>query len=168
MTGHDSGIITIAIHEADDAVREKIRMEMGEPYRSLVGHFRHEIGHWYFDRLVLPDAALTAEARALFGDETSDYGEALTRHYAEGAPADWQERHVSAYATAHPFEDWAETFAHYLHIADTLETAHAFGLSVRPRVLGNQRRRRVRTSIRPTPARTSRRWSIAGSRSPTR
>lgn len=136
MTGHDSGVITIALHEADDAVRERIRVEMGEPYRSLVGHFRHEIGHWYFDRLVLPYDGLVAEARALFGDDRWDYTEALKKHYAEGAPPDWQDRHVSAYATAHPFEDWAETFAHYLHIVDTLETAHAFGLTVRPRVAG--------------------------------
>ena len=26
----------------------------------------------------------------------------------------------------HPSEDWAETFAHYLHIRDTLQTAAAY------------------------------------------
>jgi hypothetical protein len=136
MTGHADGVVTLALHEADDAIREKIRTEMGEPYRSLLGHLRHEIGHYYFDRLVQVDPAVLEAARGLFGDDRADYAEALRRHYAEGAPADWNERHVSAYATAHPWEDFAETFAHYLHIVDTLETAHAFGLSVRPRVPG--------------------------------
>lgn len=136
MTGHADGVITLVLHEADDAIRERIRTELGEPYRSPLGHMRHEVGHYYFDRLVAADDTALTGFRAIFGDETQDYGEALNRHYASGPPADWQERHVSAYATAHPWEDFAETFAHYLHIVDTLETAHAFGLSVRPRVGG--------------------------------
>lgn len=136
MIGHADGVVTLAIHEADDAVRERIRTELGEPYRSPLGHVRHEVGHYYFDRLVAADPAVLTDFRALFGDETADYGAALDRHYREGAPADWQDAFVSAYATAHPWEDFAETFAHYLHIVDTLETAHAFGLSVRPRVGG--------------------------------
>lgn len=135
-TGHASGVVTIAIHEADHARREQIREELGEPYRSLLGHLRHEIAHYFFDRLVAPDPAATEAFRELFGDERADYATALQRHYDEGAPADWQQAHVSAYATAHPWEDFAETFAHYLHIVDTLETAHAFGISVRPRVNG--------------------------------
>ena len=134
LTGHANGLITINVAEADDAEREKRRTEMGEPYRTLLGHFRHEIGHYIWDRLVRDDPALLERFRALFGDERQDYGEALKRHYADGAPADWQANFVSSYATAHPWEDFAETWAHYLHIVDTLETARAFGLRVRPRI----------------------------------
>ncbi|PWC94909.1 putative zinc-binding peptidase [Azospirillum sp. TSO5] len=134
LTGHANGLITINVAEADDAEREKRRTEMGEPYRTLLGHFRHEIGHYIWDRLVRDAPALLERFRALFGDERQDYGEALKRHYADGAPADWQANFVSTYATAHPWEDFAETWAHYLHIVDTLETARAFGLRVRPRI----------------------------------
>ncbi|SMF50415.1 hypothetical protein SAMN02982917_2582 [Azospirillum oryzae] len=134
LTGHANGLITINVAEADDAEREKRRTEMGEPYRTLLGHFRHEIGHYIWDRLVRDDPALLERFRALFGDERQDYGEALKRHYADGAPPDWQANFVSTYATAHPWEDFAETWSHYLHIVDTLETARAFGLRVRPRI----------------------------------
>ncbi|MBP2299145.1 zinc-binding metallopeptidase family protein [Azospirillum picis] len=134
LTGHANGLITINVAEADDAEREKRRTAMGEPYRTLLGHFRHEIGHYVWDRLVRDDPAVLERFRALFGDEREDYGEALKRHYADGAPADWQANYVSSYATAHPWEDFAETWAHYLHIVDTLETARAFGLKVRPRI----------------------------------
>ena len=134
LTGHANGLITINVAEADDAEREKRRTEMGEPYRTLLGHFRHESGHYIWDRLVRDDPALLERFRALVGDERQDYGEALKRHYADGAPADWQANFVSTYATAHPWEDFAETWAHYLHIVDTLETARAFGLRVRPRI----------------------------------
>ena len=134
LTGHANGLITINVAEADDAEREKRRTEMGEPYRTLLGHFRHESGHYIWDRLVRDDPALLERFRALFGDERQDYGEALKRHYADGAPPDWQANFVSTYATAHPWEDFAETWAHYLHIVDTLETARAFGLRVRPRI----------------------------------
>ena len=133
MTGHDNGLITLALKEADDAVREKVRSEMGEPYRTLLGHFRHESGHYFWDRLVESDPTRLETFRALFGDERQDYGEALQRHYDEGVPADWQNSYISMYATTHPWEDFAETWAHYLHIVDTLETAGAFGLKVRPR-----------------------------------
>lgn len=133
MTGHNKGLITLAVREADDAEREKIRGEMGEPYRTLLGHFRHESGHYFWDRLVEDDPARLEVCRALFGDERIDYGEALKRHYDEGAPANWQNDYVSMYATMHPWEDFAETWAHYLHIVDTLETAGAFGLKVKPR-----------------------------------
>ncbi|GAN77963.1 zinc-binding metallopeptidase family protein [Acidisphaera rubrifaciens] len=135
MTGHDEGVITLSLAEADDVEREKLREEMGEPYRTVLGHFRHEIGHYFWDVLVrdAPDAAARLDRfRALFGDEREDYQAALQRHYAEGAPADWQNRFVSAYATAHPWEDFAETWAHYLHIVDTLETAAAFGVDLHP------------------------------------
>ena len=122
VTGHADGVITLDLAESDDVHRERRRAELGEPYRTLLGHFRHEIGHYYWPILVERAGALE-RCRALFGDERADYGEALERHYADGPPADWAERHVSAYATMHPWEDWAETFAHYLHIRDTLQTA---------------------------------------------
>ena len=134
MTGHDNGLITLALKEADDAVREKVRGEMGEPYRTLLGHFRHESGHYFWDRLVATDPAMLNACRALFGDDRIDYAQALKKHYGEGVPANWQDNYVSMYATTHPWEDFAETWAHYLHIIDTLETAAAFGLKVRPRL----------------------------------
>jgi hypothetical protein len=133
LTGHDSGRITIALAEADDAERENRRSAMGEPYRTLLGHFRHEIGHYYWDRLVRDSAALAA-CRDMFGDDRRDYDEALRAHYQYGAPANWQESFVSAYATCHPWEDFAETWAHYFHIVDTLEMARAFGVDIHPRV----------------------------------
>jgi hypothetical protein len=133
MTGHNNGLITLALKEADDVTREKVRTDMGEPYRTLLGHFRHEIGHYFWDRLVAKDAPILETFRALFGDERQDYGEALKRHYAEGPPENWQNDFVSLYASSHPWEDFAETWAHYLHIVDTLETAGAFGLKVKPR-----------------------------------
>jgi hypothetical protein len=129
VTGHHDGLITIDLAESDDASREQRRAELGEPYRTLLGHFRHEIGHYYWPRLVERSGALEA-GRALFGDERLDYEEALSHHYEHGAPHGWAERFVSAYATMHPWEDWAETFAHYLHIRDTLETAGSFGVIV--------------------------------------
>ena len=125
-TGHDNGLITLAITEADDAIREKNRTRLGEPYRTLLGHFRHEVGHFYWDLLVRNRGGLDA-FRRVFGDEEADYGQALRRYYADGAPAGWNDRFVSAYASSHPWEDFAETFAHYLHIVDTLDTARAVG-----------------------------------------
>lgn len=133
LTGHDHGIITINVQEADDARREEMRHQMHETYRTLLGHFRHEVGHWIWDRLVRDGGRLDA-FRALFGDERDDYGAALQRHYEQGPAPDWQQRTISAYATSHPWEDFAETWAHYLHIMDTLETANAFGMGVRPKV----------------------------------
>ncbi len=128
-TGHADGVITIDLAESDDARREARRAELDEPYRTMLGHLRHELSHYLQPLLVLGDDAW-ARCRELFGDERADYQEAIDRHYAEGPPADWTERHVSAYATMHPWEDWAETMAHYLHIRDTLETAAEYGLSV--------------------------------------
>jgi len=132
MTGHDNGLITLALVEADDAERVKRRSAMGEPYRTLLGHFRHESGHYFWDRLVRDGGRLEA-CREVFGDDEQDYGEALERHYQEGPPADWQENFVSAYASAHPWEDFAETWAHYLHIVDTLEMARSLGMEIAPR-----------------------------------
>ena len=133
MTGHDNGLITLALEEADDAEREKRRALMHEPYRTLVGHFRHEVGHYYWDVLVRDGDAVEA-CRAAFGDETADYDGALKAYYANGAPPNWQDNFISAYATSHPWEDFAETWAHYLHIVDTLEMARAFGMYVHPRL----------------------------------
>ena len=137
MTGHDNGIITIALIEADDAERERRRTQMNEPYRSLLGHFRHEVGHYFWDVLIR-DGGRLPQCRAMFGNETQDYQTALRTHYDNGPPADWQRHYVSQYASTHPWEDWAETWAHYLHIIDTLEMAHAFGISVQPRLIRDQ------------------------------
>ena len=133
LTGHENGLITINLAEADDAERERRRHQMGEPYRTLLGHFRHEIAHYYWIRLVANSPSLD-QFREVFGDERRDYGGALQDYYAKGAPADWPERFVSAYAVSHPWEDFAETWAHYFHIVDTLETANAFGLIVKPKL----------------------------------
>lgn len=128
FTGHDDGVITLDLAEGDDVHREQLRVEMDEPYRTLLGHFRHEVGHYYFYRLVerSPDRGAFA---ALFGDPDLDYQQALDRHYRDGPPPGWEDDHVSSYATMHPAEDWAETFAHYLHIRSTLDTAAAYGLA---------------------------------------
>ena len=133
LTGHDEGVVTLALKEADDAERERRRTEMHEPYRTLLGHFRHEVGHFYWNILVRDQDRLT-ECREVFGNDEEDYAEALQRHYDEGAPPDWQDHFVSTYATTHAWEDFAETWAHYLHIIDTLETATAFGIEVHPEV----------------------------------
>jgi hypothetical protein len=127
VTGHLDGVITLNIAEADDAERVRRRIAMHEPYRTLLGHLRHESGHYYWDRLIREGSRLDA-FRAMFGDERADYGKALQAYYARGGGTvtGWQERHVSAYATAHPWEDWAETWAHYLHMIDLLETAASY------------------------------------------
>jgi hypothetical protein len=124
-------VITLNLAEADDAEREQRRTQLHEPYRTLLGHFRHEIGHYYWDRLVREGGQLCA-FRERFGDERQHYGEALEKYYANGAPADWHDRFVSVYASAHPWEDFAETWAHFLHILDTLEMAGSFGIRVDP------------------------------------
>jgi hypothetical protein len=132
FTGHSDGLITINIAEADDPFREKLRKRLGEGYRTVLGHFRHEIGHYFWDRLIRDSPWLPAY-RGIFGDESVDYAESVKRHYSQGAPADWPQHYVSSYATMHPWEDWAETWAHYLHIIDTLGTARAYGLVLRPK-----------------------------------
>jgi len=130
MTGHDEGIITLNVDEADFAFRENMREKMGEGYRTVLGHLRHEIGHYYWDVLVR-DGGRLEEFRQHFGDEQRSYEEALEHHYEFGPPLGWNESFISAYATMHPWEDWAETWAHYLHMTDTLETAKSHGLAVR-------------------------------------
>jgi hypothetical protein len=128
MTGHADGVITLDLREVDDVHREQMRDQLNEPYRTVLGHFRHEIGHFYQPSLM---AGHEDEVRARFGDERADYQAALDRHYADGAPEGWEESFVSAYATMHPWEDWAETWAHGLHMCDTLETADNAALSSR-------------------------------------
>jgi len=133
LTGHAEGLITINIKEADDAQRAKMRQQMGEYYRTILGHFRHEVGHYYW-QILIADSHHLAEYRRLFGDERKDYGEALRKHYQQGAHPDWRKQFISSYASTHSWEDWAETWAHYLHIVDTVATAFAFGLQIEPRV----------------------------------
>ncbi|WP_281301249.1 MULTISPECIES: putative zinc-binding peptidase [unclassified Iodidimonas] len=132
LTGHARGVITINIAEADDVVREERRRQFSEPYRTLLGHFRHEIGHYYWERLIR-DGQRIDPFRRLFGDERANYQKALEAHYNQYTKPDWEESYVSAYAAAHPWEDWAECWAHYMHMVDTLETAHHFGMRVSPR-----------------------------------
>ncbi|MCF5164252.1 hypothetical protein GIW45_09240 [Pseudomonas congelans] len=136
-TGHANGLITLNIEEADDAHREAMRVQMHEPYRTLLGHFRHEVGHYYWDRLIA-STHWQDSYRNLFGDERASYADALDHHYKNGAPDDWQESFVSAYATMHPWEDWAETWAHYLHMMDAVDTALGFGMSARDMELDYQ------------------------------
>ena len=124
--GHLNGVITINAAEADDVYREQMRLQMNEPYRTLLGHFRHESGHYYFGVVVGKEDR--SEVRALFGDETTGYDDALQRYYENGPEPGWEERYISSYASAHPAEDWAECWAHYLHICAVLEAADATGL----------------------------------------
>jgi len=138
LTGHDDGHITLNVAEADNPGREKLREQLGESYRTVLGHFRHEIGHYYWDMLIR-DTSELGPFRDLFGDADKSYEAELKRHYAEGPPPDWQESYVSTYATMHPWEDWAETWAHYLHIVDTLGTSRSYGMALRPEAAGLSR-----------------------------
>lgn len=151
ITGHADGLITLDVAEADDAEREKRRSALHEPYRTLLGHLRHEVGHYYWQRLV-DGSAWLAPFRALFGDERADYAAALAQHHSNGPPADWGARHVSAYASCHPWEDWAETFAHYLHLVDTLDTARGFGVDGNQVELSYERWRTADLAPEPDPA----------------
>lgn len=131
MTGHSQGKITININEADDAIRERNRIAMGEPYRTLIGHFRHEIAHFYWDKLVANQPCLDS-FRTVFGDERANYSKALKAHYKDGPKPNWQHNYVSAYAGAHPWEDFAETWAHYFHMVSGLETAYQYDIDPQP------------------------------------
>ena len=126
--GHASGLVTINLAEADVSERVRRREMLGEPYRTLIGHFRHEISHFLFERLSgapgFPEAF-----HNLFGDETQDYAAALARHYDQGPPPDWQAAHVTPYAASHPHEDWAETAAHAMHLTDITDSFVEAGLS---------------------------------------
>lgn len=144
MTGHEQGVITLNIEEANSIFRENMRERLGEAYRTVLGHFRHEVGHYYWDRLVAPNERALARFRERFGDERQSYQDALTRHYEKGPPPNWTDQYISAYATMHPWEDWAETWAHYFHMVDTLETAASYGIAVQfPEVGGRSLRRRM-------------------------
>jgi hypothetical protein len=135
LTGHDNGLITINVAEADDVQREAQRQRQHEPYRTLLGHFRHEIGHYYWDLLIRHSDRLD-DFRQLFGDERADYAAALKRHYRKGPPANWADNYISSYGASHPWEDWAESWAHFLHMIDALETSGAAGLSLQPQRAG--------------------------------
>ena len=127
-TGHADGAITLNLDEVDPVKRERARKRLGEPYRTVLGHLRHEVGHYYWSVLIEPTAQLP-RYRELFGDERRDYGSALAEHYDKPQADEWQSQYISNYASSHPWEDWAETWAHYLHILDTLETAKDFGVA---------------------------------------
>src|SRR5262245_16184702 len=71
VTGHLDGVITIDVLEADAVERERQRQHFGEPYRSLLGHLRHESGHYYWMMLV-EHGGLIGDFRDLFGDERQD------------------------------------------------------------------------------------------------
>jgi hypothetical protein len=147
MTGHANGVVTILIKEGNSTLREQARKDLLEPYRTLVGHLRHEVGHYFWDRLIKDNPEILAECRAIFGDESLDYGEALNTYYKNGAPENWQESFISRYATSHAWEDWAETWAHYLHIMDMVETAYFFRISVKPS--GKNKSLKTRVSFDP-------------------
>lgn len=129
MIGHANGIVTIDLAESLDDRREALRIKLGEPYRTMLGHLRHEVGH-YFQNVLITDDQTWARCRQIFGDERVSYADAIKRHYAQGAPDNWRSNFISEYSTMHPWEDFAETFAHYLHITGTLQTAAAVGISL--------------------------------------
>lgn len=133
MTGHASGIVTILLREADSVFREQTRIQLLEPYRTLIGHLRHEVGHYFWQLLISKDAKLLADFRSIFGDEKQDYNDSLQQYYKTGAPDNWQLSFISKYASSHPWEDWAETWAHYLHIMDMVETAYYFDIKASPK-----------------------------------
>jgi len=139
LIAHSDGIVTIDLAEGNDSHRERIRAQLDEPYRTMLGHFRHEVGHYIQWQLVERDPARLEACRALFGDESADYAASAKNHYAQGPPADWTSSYISSYATMHPYEDFAETWAHYLHICDTIETAVEYGLLPPADLLGHAR-----------------------------
>jgi hypothetical protein len=128
VTGHAEGVITLSLDETDPVHREQMRVTMGEPYRTVLGHMRHEVAHYYQPIVAAPGSDDERCSREVFGDERADYQAAMDAYYQAGPSNGWEQSYVSAYATMHPWEDWAETFAHYLHIRDTLQTAAAYGL----------------------------------------
>lgn len=147
MTGHANGVITILIKEGDSVLREKTRKEMREPYRTLVGHLRHEVGHYFWEQLIQNNPKVLSKFRAIFGDESVSYPDALQNYYNTATQTNWQQNFISEYATSHPWEDWAETWAHYLHIMDMVETAYFFRLHVKPK--GSSKELKTRVSFDP-------------------
>ena len=148
ITGHENGVITLNIEEADEAARVRHKQDLGERYRTLLGHFRHEIGHYYWEVLIKNTDALK-KYRQLFGNEEKDYAEALEAYYKNGAAPNWSRDFISPYASSHPWEDWAETWAHYLHLMDTLETAFSFGIRIQPDMI--QDTKQIQASIQQDP-----------------
>jgi len=148
ITGHENGVITLNIEEADEAARVRHKQDLGERYRTLLGHFRHEIGHYYWEVLIKNTDALN-RYRQLFGNEEKDYAEALEVYYTNGAAPNWSRDFISPYASSHPWEDWAETWAHYLHLMDTLETAFSFGIRIQPDMI--QDTKQIQASIQQDP-----------------
>ena len=122
--GHIDGVVTISVAEADAVLSTTRREALQEPYRTMIGHMRHEIAHMLWWRLSLRADFLEA-FRAMFGDERADYQAALQRHYTDGPPADWRQRFLTTYASAHAHEDWAETAAHLLHLTDICDSVAA-------------------------------------------
>ncbi len=147
-TGHANGIITLLISEADPVVREQLKKQLSERYRTLLGHLRHEIGHYFWDRLIRDNSQMLLRFRAIFGDESQSYATALKNHYDNGAPTNWQHNFISTYASSHPWEDWAETWSHYLHLTDVLETAYFFGLESNP-ILNESQKLKMQASFDP-------------------
>jgi hypothetical protein len=129
LTGHLSGLITLNLTEADDVERESRRTAFREPYRTLLGHFRHEIGHFYWGLLV-ESTKLRAPFNLIFGDAAQDYQTALSSYYNRTQRIYDRQSFISEYATSHPWEDWAETFAHFLHIVSTLDTLAGLPLAL--------------------------------------
>jgi len=148
ITGHENGVITLNIEEADEAARVRHKQDLGERYRTLLGHFRHEIGHYYWEVLI-KDSDEMGRFRQLFGNEEIDYAEALETYYKNGPAPNWSRDFISPYASSHPWEDWAETWAHYLHLMDTLETAFSFGIRIQPDMI--QDTKQIQASIQQDP-----------------
>jgi hypothetical protein len=148
ITGHENGVITLNIEEADEAARVRHKQDLGERYRTLLGHFRHEIGHYYWEVLI-KDTEEQQRFRQLFGNEEKDYAEALEAYYKNSAAPNWSRDFISPYASSHPWEDWAETWAHYLHLMDTLETAFSFGIRIQPDMI--QDTKQIQASIQQDP-----------------
>ena len=134
--GHGDGVVTISVSEADPVVRVSRRQALDEPYRTMIGHMRHEISHMLWWRLSLREDFLAA-FRGMFGDERIDYTQALQTHYENGPPRDWEMFYLTSYASSHPHEDWAETAAHLLHLTDITDSFVASGL-VSPEMPGQR------------------------------
>lgn len=126
--GHEDGLVTLDLREADPVARERTRESLSEPYRTPLGHVRHESGHWHWQSAIASKSFLLERFRSLFGDERVDYSASLRQHYASDDDGSWRGEFLSNYAAAHPWEDYAESFAHVLHLLDTIETAQAEGL----------------------------------------
>lgn len=148
MTGHANGVVTILLSEADSVLREQMKREMNERYRTLIGHFRHEVGHYYWERIILRDDKTLISFREVFGDERNSYSDSLKAYYKNGPQKKWRKNFISKYASSHPWEDWAETWAHYLHVLDTVETAYYFGVKIKPH-LTNKKHMKMKSAFDP-------------------